>query len=155
MAQTVRTLSETYAARPEAVADAREAMVAFASECGAGPEQADRVRLAISEAVTNAILHGYREGPGEIHVEATARDGMLEILVGDDGVGMQPHDDRAGLGLGLGIVARVTDQMAIVPRPEGGTELRMRFALVSAAGARAAGGRYRAADAYSAAIVRA
>jgi stage II sporulation protein AB (anti-sigma F factor) len=126
-----RTLTRVYASQPEAVAGAREAMAAFALESGASSEQADQVRLAVSETVTNAILHGYRDRSGDVHVHASVTGGALTIVVRDEGVGMQPHLSCPGLGLGLGIVARVTDQMAIVPRPQGGVELQMRFALVA------------------------
>ncbi len=88
------------------------------------------MRLAVSEAVTNAVLHAYRGGPGAIQVTAAlAEEAELWILVADDGGGMQPNAERPGLGLGLGLISQVCDDMAIVPRSGGGVEVRIRFTL--------------------------
>ena len=54
----------------------------------------------------------------------------LWLLVADDGDGLQPETDRPGLGLGLGLISQVCDEMAIVARSSGGTEVRIRFDLV-------------------------
>jgi anti-sigma regulatory factor (Ser/Thr protein kinase) len=140
MRTPARDVTQAYAARPESIAAAREAMAELARRCGADEEQVDRVRLAISEAVTNAIRHGYRDGDGDVWVMAQFEAGALSVVVCDEGVGMRPHATGTGLGLGLGIVARVSDQMAIVPRAQGGTELHMRFDLVDAAGSVRVGG---------------
>jgi hypothetical protein len=45
---------------------------------------------------------------------------------------LEPRTNRPGLGLGLGLISQVTDELAIVPRASGGTEVRMRFDLVPA-----------------------
>ena len=128
-----RRLSNSYDARPDAVARARTAVARFAAEAGSTEAQVDDVRLAVSEAVTNAVLHGYRGDAGRVHVTAAITPGELWILIADDGCGMQPRRDRPGLGLGLGLIAQVCDQLSVVPRSPGGTELRMRFDIVEAA----------------------
>ena len=112
---------------------ARATVARFAAEAGGTEAQVDDVRLAVSEAVTNAVLHGYRGDAGRVHVTAAITPGELWILIADDGCGMQPRCDRPGLGLGLGLIAHVCDQISVVPRSAGGTELRMRFDLVGAA----------------------
>ena len=53
----------------------------------------------------------------------------LWVLIADDGCGMEPRADRPGLGLGLGLISQVSDELAIVPRASGGTEVRMRFKI--------------------------
>lgn len=126
------TLTVTYSANPEAVACARHALTAFATEAGADLQQVEAVRLAVSEAITNAVLHAYRDTPGDVHVTAALVSGELWVLVGDDGGGMQARPDRPGLGLGLALISQVSDEMSVVARAGGGTEVRMRFALVSA-----------------------
>jgi serine/threonine-protein kinase RsbW len=125
-------LSATYEAKPSSVALARGALAEFAAAAGASDAQVDGVRLATSEAVTNAVLHAYRGGPGEIQVTAALAGRELWILVSDEGGGMQPQADRPGLGLGLGLISQVCDDMAIVPRSSGGTEVRILFKLVAA-----------------------
>jgi serine/threonine-protein kinase RsbW len=122
-------LSVTYEAKPSSVAVARAALAEFAASAGATDAQVDAVRLAASEAVTNAVLHAYRGEPGEIQVTAALAGRELWILVADEGGGMQPRADRPGLGLGLGLISQVCDDMAIVPRSSGGTEVRILFKL--------------------------
>ena len=91
------------------------------------------VELAVSEAVSNVVLHAYRDREeGTEHermqVRVTAdRDGVW-VLVADDGVGMSPRDDSPGLGLGLRVIASASDQLLIV-QDEPGTHVHMRFAF--------------------------
>ena len=49
------------------------------------------------------------------------------MLIADDGCGLEPRDRPPGLGLGLGLIAQLSDHLAIAPRANGGTEVRMRF----------------------------
>jgi anti-sigma regulatory factor (Ser/Thr protein kinase) len=132
MDSVVGNLNETYEASPRSVADGRAKLANFAANAGATPRQIDAVRLAASEAMTNSVLHAYRGGPGLIHVNAAVTSGELWILISDDGCGLKPRTDRAGLGLGLGLISEVSDDFAIVSRATGGTDVRIRFNLVSA-----------------------
>lgn len=129
MQSVARNLDETYEATPDAVAEARTRLAEFAGAAGASPEQVHSVRLAASEALTNAVVHAYRGGPGDIHVNAAVVAGELWILISDDGCGLAPRAERPGLGLGLGLIAQVSDDFAIVSRTSGGTEVRIRFDL--------------------------
>jgi serine/threonine-protein kinase RsbW len=132
MQSVTQGLRETYEAKPSSVAAARTALAEFAADAGASDDQVDGVRLAASEAVTNAVLHAYRGGPGQIQVTAALAERELWILVSDEGGGMQPRADRPGLGLGLGLISQVCDDMAIVPRSAGGIEVRILFKLAVA-----------------------
>jgi stage II sporulation protein AB (anti-sigma F factor) len=129
MRNTAKTLSLTLTAEPESVPKARRALDDFAVAAGATGRQIDGVRLACSEAVTNAVLHAYREQPGDVYVTAAVASGELWILIADDGCGLEPRADRPGLGLGLGLISQVVDFLAVVPRAGGGTEVRIRFDL--------------------------
>lgn len=124
-----KTLSLTYSAETGAVPRARRALREFARAAGADTERTDRVALASSEAITNAVVHAYRGQTGSVYVTAAVVSGELWILIADDGCGLEPRADRPGLGLGLGLITQVSDQLAIVPRASGGTEVRMRFNL--------------------------
>jgi anti-sigma regulatory factor (Ser/Thr protein kinase) len=124
------SLNHTYPAEPRSVGRARAAVSEFAAAAGATRRQVDDVRLATSEAVTNSVLHAYRGQPGSIYVTAAAAADELWILVADDGCGLEPRSDRPGLGLGLGLISQLSDDLAIGPRAGGGTELRMSFKLV-------------------------
>ncbi len=129
MQSLARNLNETYDSTPESVAQVRTQLAHFAAAAGATPTQVDGVRLAASEAITNCVLHAYREEPGSILVNAAVVSGEMWILITDDGPGLAPRADRAGLGLGLGLISQVADDFAIVSRARGGTELRIRFNL--------------------------
>ena len=130
MRRGAANLSETYPARAEAISEARQALSDFAAAAGADEGQVEAVRLASSEALTNAVVHAYRDQTGTIRVTAAEISGELWVLIADDGCGLEPRADRPGLGLGLGLIARLSDHLAIVPRASGGTEVRMRFKLV-------------------------
>ncbi len=141
------SLTATYPAEPSSVARARHALGEFAAAAGAERKQIDAVVLAASEGVTNAVVHAYREQPGDVHVTAAVVLDELWVLIGDDGCGLEPGPDRPGLGLGLALIAQVSEELSVVPRASGGIELRMRFALVRSVTARAtraaSGGRAR------------
>jgi anti-sigma regulatory factor (Ser/Thr protein kinase) len=127
------TLNESYPAVAASVTQARRAVTAFACAAGAPPAQLHDIRLAVSEALANAVVHAYPGEPGEVHVTAALTAGELWVLIADDGCGMRPGSDRAGLGLGLGLISLLSDHLSIVRRSSGGTELRMRFALHASA----------------------
>jgi anti-sigma regulatory factor (Ser/Thr protein kinase) len=131
MPSVARTLDETYQASPLSVADGRARLADFAARAGATPSQVDAVRLAASEALTNSVLHAYRGGPGLIHVNAAVAAQELWILISDDGCGLRPSADRPGLGLGLGLISEVSDDFAVLSRATGGTEVRIRFNLMT------------------------
>jgi anti-sigma regulatory factor (Ser/Thr protein kinase) len=111
------------------VAQLRHALVAFARAAGAAPQQCEAVQLAVSEAVTNVVLHAYGDAGGLIHVSAQVAGTELWVLIGDDGRGLNAPSRRPGLGQGLALIGAVSDSIAVLRRPSGGTELRLRFAL--------------------------
>jgi len=91
------------------------------------PETAvDAVRLAASEAASNAVVHAYREQAGELRIRARVDDGELHLVIADEGSGLAPRTDSPGLGLGLPIMAHVTDRFEIVSGPDG-TEIHLAF----------------------------
>lgn len=114
-------------ASPAAVPGIRRAVVDFAELHGVG--EGPDVALAVSEAVTNVVLHAYRDGDsGDVRVVACAEPERLVVVVRDYGCGMKPHPSSPGLGLGLSVIGRLTTEMNI-ERPDsgGGTRLRMHF----------------------------
>jgi|SRR5579884_492394 len=130
-------LRDCYPAVADSVPRAREAVAAVAASAGATDERLDRVRLAVSEAVTNAVVHAYGGGDGEIEVRAEIEDEELRVEVDDDGCGLQPWH-RQGLGLGLALMALSSDGFTLWERPSGGMGVKLAFRLNS--GGPAAGG---------------
>jgi anti-sigma regulatory factor (Ser/Thr protein kinase) len=118
-------------AEARSVGKARRRMRAFASEHGGGFELQDRVGSALTEAVANAVLHAYTAPDvGEVDVAADIEDGVLEIVVIDDGCGLRASpSDGLGVGMGFGIIASTTDAFAIRERMPQGTEVWLRFEL--------------------------
>lgn len=119
-------------ATPDAVRPLRTAARAFAAEAGASQDIVEGVQLAVSEAVTNAVLHAYcgSERPGPVCLDACVDGEELCVEVCDLGSGMVPRDDSPGAGVGLTVIARLAARLRIdTARGGRGTCLRMSFAL--------------------------
>ena len=105
------SLARRFPARPDQVRLARREVEAYAREHGA--VDPDGIALAVSEAVTNAVIHAYVDAPQPGDVEVFAKrhlgDG-LEVRVCDDGRGMMPRSDSPGLGVGLPLVAKLAQR---------------------------------------------
>lgn len=125
-------LSQSYEAVAGSVPLARRAAAEFAQAAGATREELDAIRLAVSEAVTNVVMHAYRGGSGRVHLSAAMASGELWMLIADDGSGLQPGSHSTGLGVGLALISEISDGFAVVKRSGGGTEVRMRFILAEA-----------------------
>jgi anti-sigma regulatory factor (Ser/Thr protein kinase) len=124
----------SWPATPEHVRDARREIADLARRAGVPDDALDAVRLAVSEAVSNAVLHGYREhgsGRGRVTVVVEAEDSRLDIRVRDRGCGISPHAAGGGAGLGLPLIAELSDAVAVRPNGDGGTEVHMTFRLPS------------------------
>jgi PAS domain S-box-containing protein len=117
-------------ARPASVPELRELATTWAAAAGMDEAQVAKVALVVTEAVTNAVLHAFvdRE-PGSVELVCEPGDGEAVFRVVDDGRGMAPRIDSPGLGLGLPTIGRLADHVDVGAGPEGGTEVRMAFAL--------------------------
>jgi anti-sigma regulatory factor (Ser/Thr protein kinase) len=134
----VPSKSWTVVASEPSVAQLRESVADFAYENGMREPRLSDVRLAVSEAVTNAIVHAFRgfseSGTVTVAVAVHGHD-WLEVRVTDNGSGMSYRDDSPGLGLGLPLIRHLSDQFNHQHPPDGaGTELWMRFAITGAEG---------------------
>jgi serine/threonine-protein kinase RsbW len=106
----------------------------MARRAGAENDVLDAVRLAVSEAVSNVVLHSYRNTRrGEFTMAVEWEDGLLRVTVRDHGCGMKPRMDSPGAGLGLPLIATLSDSFSVKEPSEGGTELSMTFPLLNAA----------------------
>jgi anti-sigma regulatory factor (Ser/Thr protein kinase) len=121
----------TLPAVPATASRLRARVTAFAEAAGAPPELRDAVVLAVSETVTNAIVHAYAgaPGPGPVRVRCRTAKGKLVIEVADDGVGIARRDDSPGIGQGLAMVGALADALDVASGPDGrGTAVTMTFA---------------------------
>lgn len=123
------TYTEEFPARAESVPRARAAVAGFSLAAGVAAERLEAIKLAVSEAVTNAVLHAYADPGGSFQVTASFMPGELWLMVADDGGGLRSGGTPGGLGMGLAVIAQVADGLEIIKRSSGGTELQMRFRL--------------------------
>lgn len=68
---------------------ARVAVAVFLSRMNPTLEEIEDVKTAVSEAVTNAVIHGYQGGEGTITLEVSVEEDVLTVLVQDEGVGIR------------------------------------------------------------------
>jgi anti-sigma regulatory factor (Ser/Thr protein kinase) len=131
----MRDLALRLTAEAAQIPVARRAMAGFCAECGMPPQLVDDVKLVVTEACTNVILHAYAaEGPkpGEQTFEITAHldRGALVVTVTDDGCGMSAPSANGGLGLGLRLALQLAGGVQTRDATAGhGTRLSMRFDL--------------------------
>ena len=114
-------------ASPDAIRSARAAVRRFSERSGVGDPGV--VALAVSEAITNAVMHAYRgadTGTIDVTAEHPPDDGLV-VTVRDRGQGLTPRSNSPGYGLGLPMVAQLTTALEIAPASDGGTVVRMHF----------------------------
>ena len=104
----------------------RHEMATLAEECGMDAEAIADVKLAVTEAATNAVIHAYAKAEGELRVSAVMSDGELGIVIGDAGPGLVRRHDSPGMGVGLAVIATVAERLRIVS-DQRGTEIHMAF----------------------------
>ena len=122
----------TVPAVPENVGPLRHAIVDLARRNGASDLVQTDLALAVGEACANVVVHAYPPGdvgPLVVHAEIVkARE--IRITVIDQGQGMTPRPDSPGLGLGLPLIANLSDRLEIQDGPDGvGTQVEMVFLL--------------------------
>ncbi|RDV83455.1 anti-sigma F factor [Ammonifex thiophilus] len=128
--------------RPENVGLARVTVSAFAAQLDPTVEELEEVKGAVSEAVSNAIVHGYQGRPdGVVVVEGFLDGDLLEVHVEDRGKGiedvaraLEPEytTDPQRLGLGFNFMRFWMDEVEVESRPGEGTRVVMRKKLRSA-----------------------
>jgi len=115
---------------------ARTAVAAFAAQLDPTLEELNDIKTAVSEAVTNCIVHAYPDSIGGIELRARIYDGSrLEVVVKDKGVGIeditaarQPLFTTGGperSGMGFTIIESFMDNVRIKSRPGKGTVVAM------------------------------
>jgi anti-sigma regulatory factor (Ser/Thr protein kinase) len=121
-------------ARAENVAIVRHAFGALGEALAIEEEVVSDIRLAVTEACTNVVVHAYPDDrEGSLEVLATLGDDELTVCVLDEGPGIVPRPDSPGLGLGLPLIASLTEGMQLGHGEDGRTEVRMTFSLSNAA----------------------
>lgn len=115
---------------------ARIAAAAFASLIDPTLEELSDIKTAVSEAVTNAIIHGYDSEGGKVVMKMSIKDNIIEISVSDKGRGIEdikkamqplytskPHLERSGMG--FTVMETFMDSLKVISEPGAGTEVIM------------------------------
>ena len=109
---------------------------AFAALCDPTVEELSDIKTAVSEAVTNCIVHAYRDRPGRIYIDAALLEGnVLRIKIRDRGCGiedvrraMEPLFTTAGgerSGLGFTVMESFCDSVKVRSAPGKGTAVTL------------------------------
>jgi len=119
----------TLPARAENVAVVRHALGGLGEALALDPQTLSDVKLAVTEACTNVVVHAYAEGDGPMEVAASLEGGVLRVTVRDEGIGIVPRADSPGLGLGLPLIATLTESLELGKTDDDRTEVTMLFRL--------------------------
>ena len=132
-------VSLCFKSRSENVALTRIMAAALVANYDMTLAELDEIKVAVSEAVSNAMIHGYEnKNDGWIETDFFLEENVLTIIVHDDGVGiediekaMQPHfsntEDR--MGLGFAFMHSFMDSVDVTSAPQRGTTVLMRKKL--------------------------
>ncbi len=114
---------------------ARVAVSAFVSQLDPTVEELGDITMAVSEAVTNCIVHAYREKPGKIYISAGLYGNIIKLKIRDKGCGisdikkaMEPLYSTAGderAGLGFAVMESFTDKIKVTSTLNKGTTVYM------------------------------
>lgn len=120
---------------------ARSAVAAFAAQLDPTLEELGDIKTAVSEAVTNCIVHAYPDALGTVWVRARLYDGgLFELVVRDRGRGIADIDQARSpmfttggaerSGMGFTIMESFMDRLTVRSRPGSGTVVTMRRRIV-------------------------
>jgi stage II sporulation protein AB (anti-sigma F factor) len=126
-----------FLSRSENEAFARVAVASFISQLDPTMEELTDIKTVVSEAVTNAIIHGYEERTeGMIFIRTEFEEGRVNIIISDQGIGIadisearqplftsKPELERSGMG--FTIMENFMDEIAIQSKPGQGTTVYM------------------------------
>lgn len=119
---------------------ARVAVAAFVTHLNPTVEEMADIKTAVSEAVTNCIIHGYENRGGKIYIHCTIENGVLYIEIKDKGVGIEdvekameplytskPELERSGMGFSF--MEAFMDELEVESTPSKGTTVKMQKKL--------------------------
>ena len=115
---------------------ARVSVASFATQLDPTLEDINDIKMAVSEAVTNAIIHGYDGEEGEIYINLGIIDDILHIEIEDKGKGIEdiekameplytskPHMERSGMG--FTVMEAFMDEISVTSNLGKGTKIYM------------------------------
>ena len=115
---------------------ARVAIAAFASQLDPTLEQINEIKTAVSEAVTNCIVHGYKDKIGKIYINAKLYQNKLVITIRDKGCGIEnvekareplftTGNENERSGMGFTIMESFMDKISVASKLDKGTKVTL------------------------------
>ncbi len=103
---------------------ARTAVAAFVTQLNPTLDEIEDIKAAVSEAVTNSIIHGYKDSYGTVVVNCTLKENTVEIVISDTGCGIENIDlartplytgakDSERSGLGFTVMETFMDNVTV------------------------------------------
>jgi serine/threonine-protein kinase RsbW len=126
-------LELTLPATAENVIVVRQAIAGVAEALGLPSQRIADLKTVVTEACNNVVLHAYDEEPGPLLVSAEPQENELIVEIGDEGHGFRPraNEGDASLGLGLPLIAALSDSFEISGGAARGSRTRIRFGYVA------------------------
>lgn len=120
---------------------ARVAVAAFISQMDPTVEELIEIKTALSEAVTNSIIHAYdKNNEGVIELYCAIKDNMIEIVIQDHGIGIEdiekareplytskPEQERSGMG--FTVMETFMDEVEVQSVPGEGTKITLKKSI--------------------------
>ena len=136
MMKALNTMKVAFPSRSANEGFARSVVAAFAAQADPTMDELADLRTAVSEAVTNCIVHAYPDCIGSVTITAALReDGVLRVVVADKGCGiedvpqaMQPMFTTGGperAGLGFAVMESFMDRVKVRSAPGRGTRVTL------------------------------
>ncbi len=127
MSEVVRI---SFPAKPDYLLLARLALAGIARDVRVSDELLADLKLAVTEACGNSVRHAYPEGEGEVSVAFALEGTTFEMIVEDQGVGVDVRSSgeeaRPDGGMGMSIIRTIVDDLAVGPGADDrGTVVRM------------------------------
>lgn len=134
--QKTNELKAEFLSKSENEGFARMIVAAFVAPLDPTIEELSDIRTAVSEAVTNAIVHGYSEKKGNVYLECSSVDDVVTVVVKDYGKGiedvaraMEPmyttNPDMERSGMGFTVMETFMDKIQVNSIPGVGTKVIM------------------------------
>jgi serine/threonine-protein kinase RsbW len=113
----------------------REMLSGLEKAIGINASDLNDIRTAVTEACNNVVQHAYAGGRGSLELEIRMTPGTLEVLVRDQGRGMQTKPEPTNAttqGIGMHVIQTLTHAVEFMDGSSGGTEVRMTFSILDA-----------------------
>lgn len=141
MSEVINEMNLNFLSRSCNEGFARTSIAAFVSQLDPTIDELADIKTAVSEAVTNCIVHGYKSGIGKIYISSKIYDnGKIVIKIKDKGCGipdvkqaMEPLFTTGGSersGLGFAVMQSFMDKIKVISKPEKGTSVTLQKFMI-------------------------